>query len=234
MPVSTITPAGDSSFAAPTKTGSDWTTVIGASEAGSIFDPGATDAMFQTRLQSGTFTNRRGFMYFDLAASGIPKKAQFLKLRKAQLKLTFSNRGGADTNGTKFKIFALNAKNAGFDPHVEDYDNYLSNISSGIFDASATGELTFNIRQGRLLRWLETKIRRRSDLYLMVRAYHDIQDVDPTGTNRALYRSPTYGTASERPKLVLQYKVANERMSAGGGFSSGNIINSSRNGFGRF
>jgi hypothetical protein len=234
MPVNTFTPAGDSSFAAPTKTGSDWTTVIGASQADSILDPGATDSMFQARLQGGTFTNRRGFMYFDLAESSIPKKAQFLKLRRAQIKLTFSSRAAGDTNGTKFKFFALNAKSAGFNPHTRDYDNYLPNVSSDIFDVTGAGELTFTIKSGKLLRWLETKIRRRADLYLMARAYHDLQDVDPAANNRAIYRSPTYGTAAQRPKLVIEYKVADSRMSAGGGFSSGNVITSSRNGFARF
>ena len=234
MPKNTITPAGDSSFAALQKTGADWTTVIDAASASSIVDPGATDGMFQGRLNSGTFTNRRGYMFFDLAGSGIPKKAQFIKLKQANLKLTISAQGGTQTNGKKFRIYAMNPTTAGFNPHVDDYNNYLSTVVSETFEVTASEQLTFQIKSGRLLRWIESKIRKRSELHLMVRCYNDMQDVDPVGNNRAIYRSPTYGTASERPKLVIGYKVANNRLSAGGGFCSGNIITPSRNGFGRF
>ena len=234
MPVNTITPAGDSASAALHKTGSDWTTVIGAASAASVADLGTTDGMFQCRLNSGTFTNRRGYMYFDLAASGIPKKAQFIKLKKARLKLTFSSVGGTQANGKKFRIYAMNPTSAGFNPHVDDYNNYLSTVFSDTFEATAAEELTFEITNSRLLRWLERKIRRRSELHLMVRGYNDVGDVDPTGNNRALYRSSTYGTASERPKLVIQYTVDGSRKAAGGGFAVGDVVSASRNGFGRF
>jgi|15BtaG_2_1085339.scaffolds.fasta_scaffold00080_10 hypothetical protein len=234
MPQNSFTPAGDSSFAALLRQGAPWATVTGFNKASSVVDAGTTDIMFQARLQGSTFHCSRGFMYFDLEGTALPSYTKFIKLRKARLTLTVSSKSGSQANAHKFRIFAMDPATAGFNPHINDYVNFHNNVSSADFEVTGTGTLNCDIIGGRLLKWIETKIKRREDLYLMIRNFNDVGGTDPSGNNYAACRSPTYGTPALKPEFTLSYTLRQGRKALGGGFSNGSVKARGTNGFGNF
>ena len=237
MPVYTFTPGGDSAFAGlvKTQTGGDWSTIIAASEASSVADGSAADTVVFTQKSGSNWALRRGFLYFDL--SSLPAKISGMHLQKMVISTYCQVRSAADTNGDKFRVYALSPTNSGFDPVVGDYDGFIAPLVSEINQIAATGadkEITITRRP--LLRFIENRINRKEGLYLMSRPLLGITDTDPSGMSRLAIRDPKNTTPSNRPVITL-YFVPSGRSDVGGrgkGFGGLNMSAAGGTGFGSF
>ena len=236
MPVFTFTPAGDSAFAALRKlqTGGDWSTVVTADDASNIVDQTSTEMILRTRLNSGNWENRRGFLYFDL--SSLPSRIMGMRLKKVRLTVNVAISSHPDTGGDKFRIYGLRAENSGFDPEVGDYNGFINATKSSIFTISSTGEANIDITDSRLVRFIQYKINKKADLYLMTRPLQDVTDTDPSSTNNMGWSDPKHSTAGNRPEITLFFSSErSERQGARGtGFGGLNQSAATGTGFGIF
>ena len=237
MPAYTFTSGGDSAFASLVKaqTGGDWSTIVAASAADSVVDLTTSDLVLLANKSGSNWNLRRGFLYFDL--SSLPAKISGMHLQKMVISTYCNSRTIVDTNGDKFRVYALSPTNSGFDPVVGDYDGFIAPLVSEINQITATGadkEITITRRP--LLRFIENRINRKAGLYLMTRPLLGITDTDPAGLNRLAIRDPKNTTPSNRPVITL-YFVPSGRSDVGGrgkGFGGLSMSAAGGTGFGSF